>query len=319
MANDGHERKPAERPHPARDRQIDEAEVAGPRPQRPHGRDSAGARDPRPPDAHRRRQPPPRPGAEQLSPFGVAVARDEHAPTPEPLSVPARHACLRSVGGTVGGPRPTVLQTIPTERRWRRCTRRPEGLAGGTPAAGWRTRRVCEWFGVEADSLGRVVALDLTNNGLSGELPARLGHLAALTELRIRDNALSGRLPTSLTALSLRELRYSGTGLCAPADASFSAWLSTIAAHVGSGLECAPTSDRDVLETLYRATGGPNWRNRTNWADRRSARSVARSRCRRRGPRHRAAAGGQQSRRGHSSGAGVGSPVWRTSNSSATR
>ena len=147
-----------------------------------------------------------------------------------------------------------------------------ETLHQATGGAGWQNSRhwladpaLGEWFGVEADSLGRVVTLDLTNNGLSGELPARLGQLAALTELRIGDNALSGRLPTSLTALSLRELRYSGTGLCAPADASFRAWLSTIAAHVGTGMECAPTSDRDVLETLYRATGGPNWRNRTNW------------------------------------------------------
>ena len=147
-----------------------------------------------------------------------------------------------------------------------------ETLHQATGGAGWQNSRrwladpaVGEWFGVEADSLGRVVALDLTNNGLSGELPARLGHLAALTELRIGDNALSGRLPTSLTALALRELRYSGTGLCAPADASFRAWLSTVGAHVGTGMECAPTSDRDVLEILYRATGGPNWRNRTNW------------------------------------------------------
>ena len=147
-----------------------------------------------------------------------------------------------------------------------------EALHQATGGAGWRNSRrwladpaVGEWFGVEADSLGRVVALDLTNNGLSGELPARLGHLTALTELRIGNNALSGRLPTSLTALSLRDLRYSGTGLCAPADASFRAWLSTIAAHVGTGLECAPTSDREVLEILYRATDGPNWTIRTNW------------------------------------------------------
>ena len=147
-----------------------------------------------------------------------------------------------------------------------------EALHQATEGAGWRNSRrwlanaaVGEWFGVEADSLGRVVALDLTNNGLSGELPARLGHLAALTKLRIGNNALSGRLPASLTALALRELRYSGTGLCAPADASFRAWLSTIAVHMGTGLECAPTSDRDVLEILYRATGGPNWTIRTNW------------------------------------------------------
>ena len=46
---------------PAGDRPIDETGLAGHRSQRPHGRDSAGARHPRPRDAHRRRQPPPRP------------------------------------------------------------------------------------------------------------------------------------------------------------------------------------------------------------------------------------------------------------------
>ena len=140
------------------------------------------------------------------------------------------------------------------------------GGAGWTNSGRWLADpAVGEWFGVESDSLGRVVALDLTNNGLSGELPARLGHLTELTKLKIGDNLLRGRLPTSLTALSLQELRYSGTGLCTPGDLSFRAWLNTVPAHRGTEVECAPLSDRDILAILYRATGGPNWRRRDNW------------------------------------------------------
>ena len=147
-----------------------------------------------------------------------------------------------------------------------------EALHEATGGAGWTNSRrwladpaVGEWFGVESDSLGRVVALDLANNGLSGELPVQLGQLTELTELRIGNNALSGRLPASLTALSLREMRYSDTGLCVPAEASFRAWLSAIPAREGPEVECAPTSDRDILATLYGATGGASWRNRNNW------------------------------------------------------
>ncbi|WP_428275267.1 Ig-like domain-containing protein [Candidatus Palauibacter sp.] len=122
-----------------------------------------------------------------------------------------------------------------------------------------------EWYGVESDSLGRVVALDLANNGLSGELPAGLGHLAALTELDIAGNPLTGRLPASLTVLSLQALRYSGTGLCVPAEPSFRSWLTTVPVHEGTGVECAATSDKEILEILYRATDGPNWTLRNNW------------------------------------------------------
>ena len=129
--------------------------------------------------------------------------------------------------------------------------------AGGPAPAGW--------YGVRSDTLGRVVALDLQNNGLSGELPAQLGHLSAMIELRIGGNALTGRLPLSLATVPLRELRYADTELCTPADAAFRAWLTTIAMHEGSGVECDALADRDILTILYRATGGPNWHTRNNW------------------------------------------------------
>ena len=49
-----------------------------------------------------------------------------------------------------------------------------------------------DWYGVTANSLGRVVTLDLTRNGLEGELPASLGSLVHMTTLRLSGNALSG-------------------------------------------------------------------------------------------------------------------------------
>ena len=141
------------------------------------------------------------------------------------------------------------------------------GGADWTNSAGWLADlAVEEWHGVSADSLGHVTQLDLSRNGLAGRLPATLGRLAHLIELRIGDNPdLSGRLPLSLSGLSLRALHYAGTGLCAPVDASYREWLSAVPSHEGTGAECPPLSDREILEVLYDATGGPDWTDNENW------------------------------------------------------
>ena len=141
------------------------------------------------------------------------------------------------------------------------------GGPGWTNADGWLGGSILgDWHGVRTDSLGRVVALALEDNGLSGRLPPSLGALERLTEFAIGGNPnLGGRLPPSLTRLSLRTFDYAETGLCEPAEASFRDWLGTIASHHGSGVECAPISDRTILEALYHATDGPNWDNNRNW------------------------------------------------------
>ena len=64
------------------------------------------------------------------------------------------------------------------------------------------------WHGVETDSVGRVSGLDLSANGLSGELPMELGDLASLTRLNVSGNELRGPLPQSLTNLSLDEFAF---------------------------------------------------------------------------------------------------------------
>ena len=142
-------------------------------------------------------------------------------------------------------------------------------LTGGTAwneSAGWLGNgAVEEWYGVTADSLGRVTALDLTRNGLAGRLPAQLGDLAQMDVLRIGRNALTGRLPASLAQVALEVLDYGDTELCTPADGAFREWLNAIPSHEGTGVECAPLSDREIVEILYEATGGRDWTNNQNW------------------------------------------------------
>ncbi|WP_420633428.1 M66 family metalloprotease [Candidatus Palauibacter sp.] len=135
-----------------------------------------------------------------------------------------------------------------------------------TRSDGWLgSAATSEWHGLRADSLGRVLGLDLSGNGLTGELPLDLGKLTELTELRLGGNALAGPLPRSLARLALRELHYDDTDLCVPLNASFREWLGAVPSHEGTGQQCSPLSDRDVLELLYEATDGPNWSRPNNW------------------------------------------------------
>ena len=133
-------------------------------------------------------------------------------------------------------------------------------------SAGWSSDGAVEdWHGVTADSLGHVTELDLARNGLDGRLSSDLGALARMTVLRIGDNALKGRLPLSMARVPLREFHYANTELCAPAEASFQTWLGGIPSREGTGIQCAPLSDRDILTLLYEATGGPDWVRNRNW------------------------------------------------------
>ncbi|MDE0260724.1 MAG: M66 family metalloprotease, partial [Gammaproteobacteria bacterium] len=170
-------------------------------------------------------------------------------------------AWLDGIGQTGGGPfcnekdraALTALHAAASGEGWTDS----EGWLGGVALAGWH--------GVGTDSLGRVATLDLAGNGLAGRLPAGLGDLAALTALRVGDNTLSGRLPRTLLDLPLDELDYAGTELCAPADEAFGAWLDAIAVLRDTGVECAPATDREILEMLYDATGGRDWIDSRNW------------------------------------------------------
>ena len=143
-----------------------------------------------------------------------------------------------------------------------------ERTGGGfwTNSDGWLSEAaLSDWHGVETDTIGRVTGLDMSQNGLSGELPDSLSELSALVKLDVSGNILAGALPVALTALSLKELRYSDTQLCVPQEEDFLEWLAAIEQHEGSGRECPPTSHYDILKAIYEATNGPKWLNNDNW------------------------------------------------------
>ena len=143
---------------------------------------------------------------------------------------------------------------------------RAAGGSAWTNSMGWLSDRpLTEWYGVSADSVGRVVEIDLRSNGLTGRITTTLGDLQHMTALRVGSNpGLAGPLPLSLSRISLRDLSYEGTGLCTPTDESFQAWLKALPSHAGTAEECALT-DRDILIALYEQTDGPRWRVSDNW------------------------------------------------------
>ena len=125
---------------------------------------------------------------------------------------------------------------------------------------------VGSWHGIATDADGQVTSIDLEDNGLNGYLPAELAGLAKLRTLNLNGNELlSGPLPRAFTGLRLHTLSLEGTGLCAPSDAGFQAWIRSI--RVRSVAACAET-DLDTLGALFalfNGTNGTGWTDRTNW------------------------------------------------------
>ena len=105
------------------------------------------------------------------------------------------------------------------------------------------------WLG----DLTRLRRLYLDGNEFSGEVPAELGNLTRLRLLTFHGNpVLFGALPQALTKITgLDWLTFHDTGLCAPLDESFQAWLRSIPEYQGP--DCLPpasgriafSSDRD--------------------------------------------------------------------------
>ena len=121
-----------------------------------------------------------------------------------------------------------------------------------------------EWHGVTTDTSDRVVALDIADNNLVGEIPPQIGRLTGLHSIRFENNlGLVGVLPGELTDLRIETLMLDGTGLCAPPGEVFQTWLRSIRdLRVAN---CGMDSEREALIAFYRESGGSNWRNATSW------------------------------------------------------
>ena len=91
-------------------------------------------------------------------------------------------------------------------------------LAGDAPLNWSEAVPVDDWLGVVMDrTRGRVTALDLTQMGLNGRIPAELGQLAGLVSLRLGRNRLAGGIPPELGNLgALRMLALDGNLLAGP-------------------------------------------------------------------------------------------------------
>ncbi|MCE2422007.1 MAG: hypothetical protein J4G03_01610 [Gemmatimonadetes bacterium] len=87
--------------------------------------------------------------------------------------------------------------------------------------------------------LGNLVSLrglNLSSNGLTGSIPAELGNLESLWGLLLQGNSgLTGPLPDDLTGTTPYVFHWYDTGLCAPTDAAFQAWLDSIPDEQGAG------------------------------------------------------------------------------------
>ena len=100
-------------------------------------------------------------------------------------------------------------------------------LYNATDGANWQTstnwltdRPIGEWHRVTVDGDGRVTQLDLSDNQLSGPIPAELGGLTNLRQLRLVGNQLSGPILAELGGLTnLEGLWLSGNQLSGPMPA----------------------------------------------------------------------------------------------------
>ena len=73
---------------------------------------------------------------------------------------------------------------------------RATGGANWTNKENWLSNRpLDEWYGVTTSSSGRVTWLELSENGLKGEIPAALGNLDRLLVLVLSGNQLTGSIP----------------------------------------------------------------------------------------------------------------------------
>ena len=116
----------------------------------------------------------------------------------------------------------------------------------------------------ELGQLKELRDLLLSGTEVSGSLPPEMGDMTGLRYLHISNTNLSGPLPETFAQLALTTFDFAGSGLCLPP--SLLAWFEEIENGSEDPLLCIQlTSDREALEALYRATGGDDWTDNTNW------------------------------------------------------
>ncbi len=90
-------------------------------------------------------------------------------------------------------------------------------------SGGWGTTAPLEdWYGIDVDSAGRVIGIDLDRNGLSGEVPPEIQYFARLRTLRLDYNDLEGEVPPEIGKLTeLRRMDIDGNLFTGPIPPEF--------------------------------------------------------------------------------------------------
>ena len=149
-----------------------------------------------------------------------------------------------------------------------------ESLYQATDGPDWRESEgwlegpaLGEWHGVRADTLGRVTAIDLADNDLAGQGAVQSGLSERVDGTADRRQQCVVRSPSRSRSPSFRFPRCTTPArTCVPpADGAFREWLNGVASHEGTGVRCAPISEREILADVYRATGGPGWGDSDMW------------------------------------------------------
>ena len=106
--------------------------------------------------------------------------------------------------------------------------------------------------------------LNLGGTHIDGPLPPEMGNMTGLDYVYLYGTRLSGPLPGTLANLDVGRFYIGRTDVCLPR--SLAAWYESRDGTSGDLLPCIPeTADRDVLDSLYNATGGENWSRKENW------------------------------------------------------
>ena len=131
-----------------------------------------------------------------------------------PVAAPADNGATAADGGAAAGGEAAPVDACPDDKTalvalfdslggegWKKG-----GPAHNDVALRWVTGpNHCDWFGVECDAAGKVVAVDLNANKLAGKLPDEIGNLGCLVTLNLDDNSIGGEIPASIGNLASLE------------------------------------------------------------------------------------------------------------------
>ena len=124
-----------------------------------------------------------------------------------------------------------------------------------TNRTNWKTASALgDWHGVTTGADGRVTALDLHRNGLSGPLPPALGSLTRLESLDLGRNGLSGPVPAALGSLvDLELLILSRNDFTGPVPPALGGLVNLELISLGSNALTGPIPD--ALGSLAKVKG----------------------------------------------------------------